>query len=91
MTPLLTVKQVAQLELMAKAPKKRGDRYDTSGNPEAEYIDPAQTILVNKRGIADLHLLQVAEEEALAAAYDVLLGEIRIDTPMTCARRTTGE
>lgn len=69
---------------MAKDPKKRRDRYDTSGNPEAEYVDAAQTILVNKRGIRDLHSLQVAEEEALAAAYETLLGEVRTDTPLTC-------
>lgn len=69
---------------MAKDPRKRGDRYDTSGNPEAEYVDPAQAVLVNSRAITNLHMLQVAEEEALAAAYEILLGEIRIDTPMTC-------
>jgi len=69
---------------MAKAPKKRRDRYDTSGNPESEYVDAAQTVLVNKRGITDLHILQVAEEEALAAAYETLLGEVRTDTPLTC-------
>jgi cell filamentation protein len=69
---------------MAKEPNKRRNRYDTSGNAEAEYVDAAQTVLVNKRGIADLHALQVAEEEALAAAYETLFGEVRTDTPMTC-------
>jgi cell filamentation protein len=69
---------------VAKDPKHRGDRYNSSGNPEAEYVDPARTVLVNKRGITNLHVLQVAEEEALAAAYEILLGEIRMDTPMTC-------
>ncbi len=69
---------------MVKHPSNHRDRYDTSGNPEAEYVDAAQTVLVNKRGIADLHDLQVAEEEALAAAYETLLGEVRTDTPMTC-------
>ena len=28
--------------------------------------------------------MQVAEEEALARAYEVLLAEVRLDTPMTC-------
>jgi fido (protein-threonine AMPylation protein) len=65
-------------------PKKRRDRYDVSGNVEAEYVDAEKTVLVNKKGIRDLETLQVAEEEALAAAYETLLGEVRMDTPMTC-------
>ena len=69
---------------MAKKPRKRSDRYDVSGNVEAEYVDAEQTVLVNKKGIADLRTLQIAEEEALAQAYETLLGEVRIDTPMTC-------
>jgi cell filamentation protein len=69
---------------MAKNPKKRCDRYDTSGNPEAEYVDAAQTVLVNKQGITDLKTLQVAEEEALARAYQTLLAEVRTDTLLTC-------
>jgi cell filamentation protein len=69
---------------MVKEPTKRRDRYDVSGNVEAEYIDAEQTVLVNKKGIADLHTLQVAEEESLAQAYETLLGEVRVDTPMTC-------
>jgi len=69
---------------MVKEPRKRPDRYDASGNVEAEYLDVEQTVLVNKKGITDLHALQVAEEEALAQAYETLLGEVRLDTPMTC-------
>ena len=69
---------------MFKEPRKRPDRYDASGNVEAEYLDVEQTVLVNKKGITDLHALQVAEEEALAQAYETLLGEVRLDTPMTC-------
>ena len=69
---------------MANDPEERRGRYDTSGNPQAEYVDAARTVLANKRGITDLHTLQVAEEEALAAAYETLLGEVRTSTPMTC-------
>jgi cell filamentation protein len=60
------------------------DKYDVSGNVEAQYVDEAQEILVNKRGITDLRSLQIAEEEALAKAYARLLAEVRTDTPMTC-------
>jgi cell filamentation protein len=59
------------------------DRYDVTGNVEAEYVDTDQTVLVNKLGITDLHELQVREEEALVHAYDTLLDEIRTDTSMT--------
>jgi cell filamentation protein len=69
---------------MIDEPKKRGDRYDISGNVEAQYIDAEHSVLINKKGITNLHILQVAEEEALARAYETLLGEVRIDTPMTC-------
>jgi cell filamentation protein len=62
---------------------KKPDRYDVSGNVEAEYADEAQTVLVNLRGITALEALQVAEEEGLARAYETLLGEVRADTPMT--------
>ena len=68
---------------MTKTPEKPRDRYDSSGNPEAEYPDAEHTVLVNTKGITDLHTLQVAEEESLAAAYETLLGEVRVDTPMT--------
>lgn len=70
---------------MAKRSQKRRDRYDSSGNPESEYVDADQTVLVNKRGITDLPSLQLVEEEALAEAYETLLGEVRFDTPMSCA------
>jgi cell filamentation protein, protein adenylyltransferase len=68
---------------MAKKPRKRRDRYDSSGNVEVEYADEAQTVLVNLKDITDLETLQVAEEEALARAYETLLGEVRAGTPMT--------
>lgn len=60
------------------------DRYCTNGNLEAEYLDEAQTLLVNKLGIADLNALQAAEEEGLARAYNTLVREVRADTPLTC-------
>ncbi len=69
---------------MEKKPRKRTDRYDVSGNVEAQYVDEAETVLVNKKGITDLRTLQVEEEEALAQAYEALLNEVRIDTPITC-------
>ena len=69
---------------MAEEPRKRRDRYDVSGNPEAQYVDDTQTVLVNKLGITRLETLQTAEEQALAKAYGQLLRDVRIDTPMTC-------
>lgn len=60
------------------------DRYQVPpGNVEAEFADDEQTVLVNRRGITDLVTLQIAEEEALANAYERLLSEVRVDTPMT--------
>ncbi len=63
---------------------RRSDRYDVSGNVEAQYVDEAQSVLANKRGITDLATLQFAEEQALASAYETLLAEVRIDTPLSC-------
>lgn len=70
---------------MPKKRKAHRDRFDVSGNVEAQYVDDAQTVLVNKLGITDLAALQVSEEEGLARAYETLLGEIHLDTPMTVA------
>jgi cell filamentation protein len=69
---------------MAKEIRKPPNRYDVSGNIEAEYVDDQQTVLVNRCGITDLRTLQVAEEKVLAQAYEALLGEVRVDTPLTC-------
>ena len=69
---------------MDRNPKENPSRYDVSGNVEAQYLDAAQTVLVNKQGATDLEALQVLEEEALAKAYGTLLSEVRTDTPMTC-------
>ncbi len=46
-------------------------------------MDAQQTVLKNKKGIADLHALFVEEEKSLAKAYESLLDEVRSDTPMT--------
>jgi cell filamentation protein len=69
---------------MAKRSHKHSDRYDVSGNVEAEFVDREQTVLVNKKGITDLRSLQIAEEEGLANAYEALLEEVRLDTPINC-------
>ncbi|MBI3466451.1 MAG: Fic family protein [Planctomycetes bacterium] len=69
---------------MEPDPKEHKSRYDVSGNIEAQFVDAAQTVLVNKKGITDLQTLQILEEEALAKAYETLLSEVRTDTPMTC-------
>lgn len=59
------------------------DRYDVSGNPEAQYMDAAEEVLKNKKGIIDLQTLYVEEEKALAAAYERLIDEVQVDTPLT--------
>jgi cell filamentation protein len=60
------------------------DRYQVPpGNVEAEFVDEDKNVLVNKPGITDLETLQIAEEEFLAKAYEQLLAEVRMDTPMT--------
>ena len=69
---------------MAEKPHKRRDRYDVSGNVEAQYVDDAQTVLVNKLAISELVILQATEEQALARAYGELLRDVHTDTPMTC-------
>lgn len=68
---------------MAPEPSKRRDRYDVTGNIEAEYVDTDQTVLVNKKGITALAELQALEEEGLAKAYGTLLAQVRVDTPLT--------
>jgi len=69
---------------MADPKKKRRDRYDVTGNAEAEYVDSEGTVLRNKPGITDLATIQIAEEEALVRAYRALLAEVRTDTIITC-------
>jgi len=59
-------------------------KYNVSGNVESQYMDAAQLVLRNKPGILDLLALQVREEEALAAAYETILGEARTDTRISC-------
>jgi cell filamentation protein len=70
---------------MGNESRQRSDRYDVSGNPEAQYVDEARTVLINKKGITDLETLQIEEEEALARAYETLLSEIHVGTPLSCA------
>lgn len=70
------------LETMTESQPR--SRYDVSGNIEAQYVDEAETVLLNQLGITDLKTLQVAEESALAKAYESLLREVKIDTPLTC-------
>jgi cell filamentation protein len=60
-----------------------GDRYDVSGNAEAQYVDGAEEVLINKKNITDVHTLHIEEEKGLARAYEQLLGEVRSDTPIT--------
>lgn len=38
-------------EYSARMEKKRRDRYDVSGNVEAQHVDDTETVLVNKKGI----------------------------------------
>lgn len=57
-------------------------RYSVGGN-ENEYMDVEQKVLKNKKGIIDLHELFVEEEKALARAYELLLDEMRSDTPLS--------
>ncbi|MDD4319349.1 MAG: Fic family protein [Candidatus Peribacteraceae bacterium] len=59
------------------------NRYDVSGGSEMEFADRAKKVLVNEKGITVLRELQHAEELALSAAYEILLGEVRTDTPMS--------
>jgi cell filamentation protein len=58
-------------------------RYAATGGSENEYMDDAETVLRNKKGIADLQTLYVEEEKGLARAYEQLLAEVRSDTPIT--------
>ena len=65
-------------------PPPHHDRYDVSGNVEAQYADADQSVLINKMGITDLEPLQLLEEAGLAKAYESLISEVRIDTPLSC-------
>lgn len=52
---------------MDATPGKRRDRYDVSGNVEAEYLDADCTVLANKLGIFDLLAAQTGRP---LLAYD---------------------
>ncbi|MEP3479747.1 MAG: Fic family protein [Fuerstiella sp.] len=61
----------------------RWDKYDVSGNVEAQFADESEDVLVNKLGIKELEPLQLKEEEGLATAYEILFSEVRTDTVLT--------
>lgn len=61
---------------------KAASRYSVGGS-ENEYMDAKQTVLKNKKGIIALSTLQIEEEKALVKAYELLLSEVRSDTPIT--------
>ncbi len=65
-----------------KEDQQHSSRYRVNGS-ENEYMDEAKTVLKNKKGITDLHALYVEEEKALARAYELLLDEVRSETPIT--------
>jgi cell filamentation protein len=69
---------------MDESNQPRHDRYDTTGNPETEYVDAARLVLRNKEGITENQALLEREKELLAAAYQQLLREVRDDTRLTC-------
>jgi cell filamentation protein len=54
-----------------------------TGNREAEFVDADETVLINKQGIVGLRQRHLKEEELLARAYEILLEEVRLDTPIT--------
>jgi cell filamentation protein len=66
--------------LFAMSKHPRNDRYDVSGNAEAQFVDARKRVMVNLKGIRSLKKLQIEEENALASAYERLLGEVRADT-----------
>jgi cell filamentation protein len=69
---------------MARTSGNRRDKYDVSGNVEAQFADDKQLVLADKPGLVDLASLQWKEEVLLARAYSSLLSEVRNDTRMTC-------
>lgn len=68
---------------MSDQPKQHRDRYDVTGNVEAEYVDADHSILVNLPGIRDAEQLKLAEEVALTYAYEKVLSEARVSTRLT--------
>jgi cell filamentation protein len=70
--------------MSSQNPSGRGDRYDTSGNPETEYVDDQMLVLRNREGITDSESLMKREQELHAIAYELLLQETRIDTRLSC-------
>ncbi len=65
-----------------KNDKRHVSRYSAGGG-ENLYMDEAKTVLKNKKNISDLRTLYLEEEKALARAYELLLDEVRSNTPIT--------
>jgi cell filamentation protein len=59
------------------------DHYHVSGNVEAQFMDDAQMVLKNKKGMTNAAALGAGEQEALIVAYTTVLGEINAATPLT--------
>ena len=72
----------ATLFLMEGNQKPYVSRYSAGGD-ENLYMDEAKIVLKNKKNISDLRSLHLEEEKALARAYELLLDEVRSDTPVT--------
>ncbi len=56
------------------------DRYDTSGNPEAQYQPGSHNlVLVNMLGITDVNEMEQAEFDSLVQLQDALFQELEFD------------
>lgn len=67
---------------MKKVTRHHASRY-AAGGSENEYMDEGKKVMKNKKGITDLRALYIEEEKGLARAYELLLNEVRSDTPIT--------
>lgn len=68
---------------MSRKKNKPASRYDVRGNIEAQFMDAEGMVLANKKGITVLWALEAEESEALFHAYERLLAQVRLDTPIT--------
>ena len=60
------------------------DRYDTSGNPEAQYQpDSDNKVLLNKLGISDPHEMEGTEFDCLVKFQVALFDEFPVDQQIT--------
>ncbi|MBI1813234.1 Fic family protein [Candidatus Peregrinibacteria bacterium] len=67
---------------MAKKNHRSRSRYN-SGGSENEYMDTAQRVLKNKKGISDLRILQIEEEKSLVKAYETVLTTVSSNASIT--------